>query len=149
MTDLKTLSLDELRAARPDLAAALIKEGEAKGLNQGKEEAKAEAQSVAQAAKEAENARIAAIVKIGSDIPGASVIALECIKDGMDAKSAELKMKDARLADLQKNAPAPMGAGNTAENLDPKDHLAKAKEYQKEHKCSIEQALSKTAPKRS
>jgi len=41
-----------------------------------------------------------------------------------------------------------MGGGNAGGERGVKDHLALAREYQAAHKCSLEDALIATAPKR-
>ena len=143
--ELKDMKLEEFRAGRPDLAATLIKEGHDKGFGEGK----AAAENDSKTKSDFEKARVAAISQKAKEIQGDDAVAFECIANGDSPEAAETKMKEAKLKAIQTGAPGAMGGGNAGEDrTGVKDHLTLAREYQAAHKCSMEDALIATAPKR-
>lgn len=128
MLDLKELTLDQLKKDRPDLISAL------------QTEAKSEATG-------AERLRSGAIMKamhtefVGM---GMEAVALEAVETGKTIDAALAAMRGKRLEDLNKKSPPPPGPDAPAPEVK-KDHLTKAREYQAQHKCSIVEALQKTA----
>ena len=147
MTDISKLTLEEFRAGRPDLAAALMKEGQEKGFEDGKASSEKETKVLS----DKEKSRVSAITVKAKEIQGVDQIALECIQSGDSIEASELRMKDAKLKALQGASPAALGGGNAGAETETKDHMARAKEYQAQRggaaKCSITEALSATAKK--
>lgn len=109
--DLKTLTAEELKMARPDLCVALVNEGKAAGLKEGREAAEAEANT----AKAAEKARVSEILKKAKSIQGVEDAALAAIEGGDSVEAAGNKLKASKLDKLQAAAPAALGAGNVTE----------------------------------
>ena len=127
MDGLKELTLEQLKAARPDLVSALQTEATA-----------------------AERSRVVAIMKnVSTEFAGMGLetVALEAVESGKTLEGALAALRGKRLEDLNKKTPPPPGP-DAAELEAKKDHLTKAKEYQALHKCSIIEALSKTAEPR-
>ncbi len=142
--ELKDMTLEQFRAGRPDLAAALLKEGHDKGVGEGK----LAAENDFKTKNDFEKARVAGINHKAKEIQGVDATAMECISNGDSVEAAEIKMKEAKLKAIQTGAPGAMGGGNASEQTGAKDHMALAREYQAAHKCSMEDALVATAPKR-
>ncbi len=142
--ELKDMTLEQFRAGRPDLAAALLKEGHDKGVEEGK----LAAENGFKTKNDFEKARVAGINAKAKEIQGVDAAAIECIASGDSVEAAETKMKEAKLKVIQAGAPGAMGGGNAGGEGGAKDHLALAREYQAVHKCSMEDALIATAPKR-
>lgn len=144
MADFKDMKLEEMRAGRPDLAAALIAEGREAGVTEGRADAERETKGK----QEAEKARVSGIFAKAAeikDVPLASVQA--AIEGGESVEVAENRMKAAKLDAMNGSHPKPMGAGNDAEERARKaqDHLARAKEHQAKHGGTLELALQATA----
>ncbi len=140
--ELKDLTLEEFRAGRPDLAAQLLKEGREAGISEGKTLAESDFKTKTQAEKD----RVSAINAKAKEIGGVEAVALLSIQNGDSVEVTTEKMKEAKLKAIQTGAPGAMGGGNTGGET--KDHLTLAREYQAAHKCSMEEALLVTAPKR-
>lgn len=140
--DLKDLTLEEFRAGRPDLAAQLLKEGREAGISEGKVLAESDFKTKTQVEKE----RVNAINSKAKEIGGVEAAALLSVQSGDSVEVATERMKEAKLKAIQTGAPGAMGGGNTGGET--KDHLTLAREYQAAHKCSMEDALLATAPKR-
>jgi len=165
--DLKTLTLEKLEAENPELVqqireAAMASDSEdgQQELNQALSAARNEGFKAGQAeavAKERE--RVLGILAFTKqkELSAYTHVAEQCIKDGDSEATSELKIKDARLADLEKNANAPVNPGDGNDlgsqddphgikaQTDYEKHLSRAKAYKKEHNCSITEALKKTA----
>lgn len=109
--DLKSLTAEELKMARPDLCVALVKEGREAGLKEGREAAEAEAAT----AKMAEKARVSEILRKAKSIQHVEDAAIASIDSGDSVEAAEKSMKAAKLDKLQKTAPAAVGAGNVSQ----------------------------------
>lgn len=104
---LESITLDQLRAARPDLAALLVAEGkDAEKANAG--------QSVSQAV-DAERARSTQIFEKAKAMNGVDAVAVECVKTGMTVEAAESKLKAAKLDLIQKSTEASKGGENNVE----------------------------------
>ena len=142
--ELKDLTLEEFRAGRPDLAAQLLKEGREAGISEGKVLAESEFKTKTQSEKD----RVSAINAKAKEIGGVDQAALLSIQNGDSIEAATEKMKEAKLKAIQTGAPGAMGGGNAGDQNGEKDHLTRAREYQTVHKCSMEDALLATAPKR-
>lgn len=124
--ELKELTLDQLKAARPDLVSSLQNE-----------------------ATQSERTRAVTIIKHNqTEFTGMNLdaVMLEAVESGKTVDAALASMRGKRLEDLNKKGNVPPGADAVPEGK--KDHLAKAKEYQALHKCSIAVALSVTADAR-
>jgi hypothetical protein len=100
--NLEKLTLDELRTGRPDLVTALTDEGKASVIVP---DVKAEATS----ATSAERERAAAIVTEAAKF-GLVNVGVECITLGMSVADSVSKLKDAKIEQLSKSAPASPGA---------------------------------------
>ena len=109
--DLKALTLDELKVARPDLLVAVANDAKAAGLEEGK----AAAEKEALAKSEAESARVTGILKAAQTIGNVGEAALECITKGEKVEDAEKSMKAAKLDSIAQAAPAPLGGGNSSD----------------------------------
>ena len=127
MDGLKELTLDQLKAARPDLISAL--QTEATGV---------------------ERLRAGAIMKAMHTeftAMGMEAVALEAVESGKTLEGALAAMRGKRLDDLNKKTPPAPGPDAPVPEVK-KSHLDKAREYQAQNKCSIVEALSKTAEPR-
>jgi len=124
--ELKDLTLETLKKERSDLASGLS----AEGLNQ-------------------ERGRITAILDAAKDFPGMETLVHEAVKNGDTAAVLLEKLKAQRLEDLRKKSPPSAGPGQDQPSAaQPKSHLEKAKEYQKQNGGTITEALRATAEKR-
>lgn len=111
--DLKSLTLDELKIARPDLCVALVNEGKAAGSAEAKAAADADARTAAGAEKD----RVVAIMEKAKAIGAVEDSAIACVKDGLSFEAAHDKMKAAKLDKITAASPAPLGAGNSGNPL--------------------------------
>jgi len=156
LMDLSQLTMEALKAGRPDLAAELKGEGAAE---LGEKLAKTAAAPVdlepvkAAAAISAERERCTAIA-IAAHEHGLAAMAGELIAKGQPVSDCLVSIKDAKLKLLEKQTPAGAGpnAGEESKKLDPKkpdEHLELAKAYQRENKCSLRAALHATAAVRT
>jgi len=140
--ELKDITIDQLKAGNKAVADALYAEGKAAGIAEGKAAGVVEGKAAGVAeGKAAEQKRIADITMAAPK--GMDMIAFAAIKDGKTVEEA----KDGFLKSLKAEAPIPPGQ-NGEEASGKKSHLAAAQEYQKEHKCTIAEALSATASPR-
>jgi hypothetical protein len=140
---LKEVTLAQLKAENPALFESIYNEGLSVGKDQG---------------VLSERKRCVEILKKGKTYPeDMSAIALECVESGSDEQGSIIKFQEKQLAALEKirkdNEVGPEGEVTKTE-LDTKGkssdqiHLMKAEAYQKEHKCSLTDALKATAEKR-
>lgn len=123
----KVLTVEELKKEHPDMVASLQNE-----------------------AVKDERVRCSTIVKTANKEfagMGMDSIVEESIDNGKTVDASLAAMRGKRLEDLKQNANKAPGA-DQEETLQKKTHLELAREYQKEHKCSIQEALSKTAEPR-
>ncbi|MBL8013730.1 MAG: hypothetical protein JNN05_07765 [Candidatus Omnitrophica bacterium] len=125
--DAKVLSVEELKKDHPDMVSALQSE-----------------------AIKDERLRCSTIVKTAhKEFAGMGMdpIVEESIDSGKTLDASLAAMRGKRLEDLKQNANKAPGADQEA-TPQKKSHLETAREYQKEHKCSLQEALSKTAEPR-
>ncbi len=140
------LTVEKLKAENKPLADALMSEGKAAGLEEGKSQGRQEALNE-------EKARVAGI--IGATASGAEKLALEAIKDGSTSEAFKDKllkaMQDGTIKSVGPDNPDARDATDKAKQDDAqgKNHLERARAYQKEHKCSLAVALQETASKRT
>lgn len=128
--ELKDLTLDLLKAERADLVSSLITEAKAESLKSEKE-------------------RVIAILETSKAFPGMEALAFEAVKNGDTSTALLEKLKAQRLEDLKTKSPASAGPGSDdPAKVQPKTHLEKAKEYQKQFGGTITGALKATAEKR-
>ncbi|MGE0267883.1 MAG: hypothetical protein AB7S78_05470 [Candidatus Omnitrophota bacterium] len=123
----KVLTVDELKKDNPDVVSTLQNE-----------------------AIKDERVRCSTIVKTANKEfagMGMDSIVEESIDNGKTVDASLAAMRGKRLEDLKQNANKAPGA-DTQEVPQKKTHLESAREYQKEHKCSLQEALSKTAEPR-
>jgi len=121
------LSVDELKKDHPDVVSVLQSE-----------------------AVKDERLRCSTIVKTAhKEFAGMGMdsIVEESIDNGKTVDASLAAMRGKRLEDLKQNANKAPGA-DSQEVSQKKTHLELAREYQKEHKCSLQEALSKTAEPR-
>ncbi len=78
---------------------------------------------------------------------GMDSIVEESIDNGKTVDASLAAMRGKRLEDLKQTANKAPGADQEA-TIQKKTHMELAREYQKEHKCSLQEALSKTAEPR-
>ncbi|MDD4980693.1 MAG: hypothetical protein PHC54_05445 [Candidatus Omnitrophica bacterium] len=129
--ELKEITVDQLKAERPDLVATLKAEGVTEGVK-------------------TERARALAIVKAEhTEFAGMKMEALseKAIEEGLTQDATLASMREKRLKDIElERNPAPGADGDTSKVS--ATHLDKAKAYAKEHNCNITEALRATAVKR-
>ena len=127
MSEVKELTIDELKKDHPDMVLTLQNE-----------------------AVKDERVRCSTIVKTANKEfagMGMDSIVEESIDNGKTVDASLAAMRGKRLEDLKQNANKAPGA-DQEETLQKKTHLELARDYQKEHKCSLQEALSKTAEPR-
>lgn len=128
--ELSDLTLEMLKAERPDLAESLAK-------------------ASLDAAVKKERERVLAILKEAKGFEGMGDLAQEAIEKGDTVEAAVGKFKDKRLAELEKNAPSNLGPDDDKDGSKKhKTHLERARAYKEEHNCSMTEALRATAEKR-
>jgi len=128
--ELKDLTLDLLKSERLDLVSSLIAEAKAESLKLEKE-------------------RILSILDTSKAFPGMEALAYEAVKSGDTSAALLEKLKAQRLEDLKTKSPASAGPGSDdPTKAQPKTHLERAKEYQKQNGGTITEALKATAEKR-
>ena len=127
MSEVKELTVDVLKKDHPDMVSALQSE-----------------------AVKDERVRCSTIVKTAhKEFAGMGMDAIveDSIDNGKTLDASLAAMRGKRLEDLKQNAnKAPGADGEDAPKK--KSHLESARDYQKEHKCSLQEALSKTAEPR-
>lgn len=125
--ELKDLTLEILKKDRADLVSSIETE-----------------------AIKSERARVLSIVKAAhtefKDM-GMEALVEESIEKGNTIDASLAAMRGKRLTDLNAAANKAPGADDPEKNKE-KGHLDKAKEYQKEHKCTLVEALRATAPEK-
>jgi len=127
MSEVKQLTVEELKKDHPDTVSSLQNE-----------------------AIKDERARCSTIVKTANKEftgMGMDSIVEESIDNGKTVDASLAAMRGKRLEDLKQNANKAPGA-DQEETLKKKSHLETAREYQKEHECSLQEAMSKTAEPR-
>ncbi len=125
--EFKDLTVEELKKERPELVSSLQNE----------------------TVKE-ERSRCSAIVKAANKEfsgMGMEAIVEDAIDNGKTVDASLAAMRGKRLEDLKQNANKAPGA-DKGDPEKKKTHLEIAKEYQREHKCSLQEALSLTAEPR-
>jgi hypothetical protein len=128
--ELSELTLEILKAERPDLAESLAK-------------------ASLDAAVKKERERVLAILKEAKGFEGMEDLASEAIQKGDSVEAAVGKFKDKRLAELEKNAPSNLGPDADKDlSKKQKTHIERARVYKEEHSCSMTEALRATAEKR-
>ena len=128
--ELSELTLETLKAERPDLAESLAKTSLDAGVKRERE-------------------RVLAILKEAKGFEGMGDIASEAIEKGDSVEAALGKFKDKRLAELEKNATSNLGPDADKDlSKKQKTHLERARAYKEEHNCSMTEALRATAEKR-
>ncbi len=141
--DLTSLSLEQLKALRPDLceqikadALAAQKTGQEKAVNE---------------ALRNERERSSGIVELlgVEEFQPYHSIALESVKNGESFAEAKVKVQAARLATIQEGAAQTPGPNSEDVSEGELSHLDRAKKYQAEKGGSITDALKATAKKRN
>lgn len=125
--EIKDLTVEQLKKERPDVVSSLQSE----------------------IVKE-ERSRCLTIVKTANKEfsgMGMEAIVEESIENGKTMDASLAVMRGKRLEDLKQNANKAPGA-DKGDPEKKKSHLEIAKEYQREHKCSLQEALSLTAEPR-
>lgn len=127
--DMDELTLDKLKEERKDVFEAVHKQGFEAGVQD-------------------ERVRAASILKKAEAFQGMSALAIESVEKGLTLDQSIVKFQQKRLDDIEK-ASAPF-VGPDGEEVPKKKttHLERAQQYQKEHACSITDALKATADKR-
>ena len=168
---LKDLTLEQLRAERPDLVQAV--EGAATLASAEKHKTALEAAVGSAAAKgkieglaegtaegvKTERGRCTAIIDAADKCrlqDTANPLLVKLITDGADPQAALLALQAEKIRQLSVASPPPIGpappdAGpeKKPDTSTPEGHLAAAQAYQKEKGGTLAAALSATAPKRS
>lgn len=124
--EMKDLTVDQLRKERPDLVTALHQD----------------------AVKEERSRALAIVKNAHTEFAGMGMEAIveESLESGKIIDASLSAMRKKRLDDLSTEGNKAPGADQ--EGTDKKTHLERAKEYQKEHKGTLQAALSATAPER-
>lgn len=158
--DLKILTRDQLKAENAGLvkqieddAIAAQADQHGKSVSEAVSAAKAEGHEAGVKAERERISGISAFLSI-KELSAYTAVAQKAIEDGVSVAAAEIRIKDARMADLEAKASAPVtpGDGNDAGvsgKTSPKQtpyeaHAERAKAYQKEHGGSMTDALKKT-----
>jgi hypothetical protein len=126
--ELKDLTVEQLKKERPEIVSSFQNE----------------------TIKE-ERSRCSAIVKASNKEfsgMGMEAIVEESIDNGKTVDASLAAMRGKRLEDLKQNSNKAPGA-DQGDPEKKKSHLEIAKEYQREHKCSLQEALSMTAEPRA
>ncbi len=151
------ITKESLKAENPELAAELTEEGrkaghsagfaegKAAGIEEGK---KAGVEEGKKAGVTDERVRVKGIIENSKIIPGSEALVEEAISSGESADASLVRFKNNRLQSIQKTAPETPGPSDSQTDVH-KDHVTRAEEYQKEHKCSFIEAMRATAPKRA
>lgn len=125
--EIKDLTVEELKKERPELVSSL--------QNETIKEERSRCLTIVKAA----NKEFAGM--------GMDSIVEDAIDNGKTVDASLAAMRGKRLEDLKQNANKAPGA-DKGDPEKKKSHLEIAKEYQREHKCSLQEALSLTAEPR-
>lgn len=123
------LTVEKLKEERKDLFDVVLKQGFDAGVQD-------------------ERNRAVSILKKAETFQGMGSLAIESVEKGLTLDQSVVKFQQKRLDDIEK-ASAPV-VGPDGEEVPKKKstHLERAQQYQKEHACSITDALKATADKR-
>lgn len=132
------LTMETIKAEKPELFAAIRNEGIAEGVKKGSEDG-----------ARIERERAVSIFKKSQAFKDMSALALDAVEKGMSFEQAVISFQDKQLEGLQKTSVEPVGP-DTEETKPQKSatHFDRAKAYKSEHGCSMTDALKATADKR-
>lgn len=132
------LTLEMIKAERPDLFTTLRNEGIAEGVKSGSDDG-----------VKIERERAVAILKKSQAFKDMTGLALEAVEKGMTFEQAVISFQDKQLAGLQKTTVEPVGPdADEAKNCKSASHFERAKAYKAERGCTMTEALQATAEKR-
>jgi hypothetical protein len=135
---LENLTVEQLKKERADVFDSVHQLGMDEGLKKGREES-----------TKLERERAVAILKKAGSFKDMHVLAVEAVENGLSLDEATIKFQEKQLEGLQKASPKNPGPdADSPETKDKMTHLDRARAYQKEHNCSMTQALQATAEKR-
>lgn len=137
-TMMSELTVEMLKAERPDLFSAIHDAGIAEGMKKGSDEG-----------SKLERERAVSIFKKSQGFKDMQVLALEAVEKGLTFEQALISFQDKQLSGLQKASVEPVGPdadeSKTRENM---SHFERAKAYKAEHGSTMTEALQATAEKR-
>lgn len=153
--ELSDLTIEKLSESCPDLVAQMKEEHRAE-FKENQDALIADAKKTAsdeatQAATQAERNRCAALHAKGMlpEYASCAGIVQNAIISGETVEATEGKMKDQRMRDLENGGSRAVthSEGNddkepATKEMTPEERVEKAKEYKKEHSCSMQEALS-------
>lgn len=150
------LTIEKLKSDHKVLVDALLAEGKAAGVIEGREKAEAQAKAALDAAvKDAVKAETDRCAGIVAAMPlNARALAVNAIKEGQTTEAAKTSFLTAINSSAQSAGPSIETETDTTKAAQVKDdptgaeHKKAAEAYQKEHKCSMTEALKATAKKR-
>lgn len=132
------LTLEMIRAERPDLFTAIRNEGIAEGVKKGSDDG-----------VKLERERAVSILKKSQAFKEMTGLALEAVEKGMTFEQAVISFQDKQLEGLKKASVEPVGPdADEAKNGKSASHFERAKAYKAEHGCTMTEALQATAEKR-
>jgi hypothetical protein len=131
------LTVEKLKAERKDLYDSVHSTGSEEGLKKGTEEG-----------QKLERERVLSILKEAKNFKDMGDLAFEAIEKGLTLDKALISFQKKQLEGLKGASPENPGPDADTDGKGKKSHLDKAREYQKEHNCSMTQALQATAEKR-
>jgi len=138
-TMLSELTVEMLKADRPDLFSAIHETGIADGVKKGTDDG-----------VKLERERAVAIFKKSQGFKDMHVLALEAVEKGLTFEQALISFQDKQLAGLQKASVEPVGPDAEESNSQKgMTHFERAKAYKAEHGCTMTEALQATAEKRT
>ena len=123
------LTVQKLKEERKDIFEAVLKDGIDAGVQD-------------------ERQRAVSILKKAESFQGMSALALESVEQGLSLDQAVVKFQQKRLDDIEKSSAPVVGADGEEVSKKKTTHLERARQYQKEHRCGMTEALKATADKR-
>ena len=128
-SNMDQLTVQKLKEERKDIFEAVLKEGFDAGV-------------------EDERLRAVSILKKAESFQGMSALALESVEQGLSLDQSVVKFQQKRLDDIEKASAPVVGADGEEVSKKKTTHLERARQYQKEHRCGMTEALKATADKR-
>lgn len=137
-TMMNELTLEMVKADRPDLFNAIRNEGIAEGVKKGADDG-----------VKLERERAVSILKKSQAFKDMTGLAVEAVEKGMTFEQSVISFQDKQLAGLQKGSVDPVGPdAEEVKALKGASHFDRAKAHKAEHGCSMTEALKATAEKR-
>lgn len=130
------LTVEKLKAERPDLFSSIHEAGIADGKKQGQEEG-----------QKLERERTVSILKKSQGFKDMAGLAVEAVENGLSFEQALISFQEKQLEGIKKESVQSVGPDAEPQKGE-KSHLERARNYKEEHGCSMTEALQATADKR-